>query len=370
MANDTDIFGAPAAAEAPGIRDADIFKDLPQQEAVEEPVKMAPKQLTPTEIAYQKVMKQGWGTGLPKVAYDAGGAVAEKTGSPLLGAAVSALPDFINMAIGSASFQAAAPVFDAAGKSLMRSAMKPTLDQVKRGKAAPAVKTMLDEGFNPTAGGVEAMKSRMGDLAEQVKDTISSSGARIDTHKVADFVPQAYQRFQNGPQAVQAIDDLGKVQSNFIQHPNVGGARDIPIQLAQDMKSGYQKAIGDKGYGLLKTPETEGEKQIARGLRELIGEAVPAVQSPLKREADLIQALKIAERRVAIDANKNPIGLGWLAQPWMIPFWMWDRSALAKGLTARALYSGQQHIPATAGAVGGALYGQTQDRVTDPVLKR
>jgi hypothetical protein len=329
-----------------------------------------PAPMDPTKEAIRKVKEQGWGTGLPKVAYDAGGLVAEKTGSPLLGAAVSVIPDFINMAIGSASGQAAAPVLDTAGKSLMRSAMKPTLDQVKKGRAAPAVKTMLDEGFNPTASGVEAMKGRIGDLAEQVKTSIANSGARIDTHRVADFVPQSYPRFQNGPMAVQAIDDLGKVQANFIQHPNVGGARDIPIQVAQDMKSGYQKAIGDKGYGLLKTPETEGEKQIARGLRELIGEAVPAVQQPLKREQDLIQALKIAERRVAVDANKNPVGLGWLAQPWMIPFWMWDRSAAAKGLTARALYSGQQHIPATAGALAGALYGQTQDRPTEPALKR
>lgn len=307
-----------------------------------------------------------FGSGTAKMAYDAGGWVSEKTGSPFLGAAVSVIPDFINMSIGGASGQAVAPVLDAAGKSLMRSAMKPTLEQVKRGKAAPAVKTMLDEGFNPTAGGVEAMKSRVADLAEQVKASVANSGARIDTHKVADFVPQAYRHFQNGPLAVSAIDDLGKVQSNFLQHPNIGGAREIPIQVAQDMKSGYQKAVGDKGYGLLKTAETEGEKQVARGLRELIGEAVPSVKSPLKREADLIQALKIAERRVAIDANKNPIGLGWLAQPWMIPFWLWDRSALAKGLTGRALYSGQQHIPASAGALGGALYGQTND----PALKR
>lgn len=356
MALDTDIFGSAPSARS---NDSDIFKDLPAEKEEAAPVEMKPKKaMTPGEMAIQKVKTQGWGTGLPKLAYEAGGWVAEKTGLPALGAAVSVIPDAINMIIGGATAQQAAPLFDASGKFLMRSAMKPTLDQVKRGKASPAVQTMLDEGFNPTAGGVEAMKSRIGDLAEQVQQSIAQSGARIDTHKVADYVPQAYQRFQNGPLALQAIDDLGKVQANFLQHPNIGGARDIPVQLAQDMKSGYQRAIGDKGYGLLKSAETEGEKQVARGLRELIGEAVPAVKDPLKREANLIQALKIAERRVAVDANKNPLGLGWLAQPWMIPFWMWDRSALAKGLTARALYSGQEAIPASVGALGGAAYGQ------------
>jgi hypothetical protein len=356
MALDTDIFGsAPSRAQV----DSDIFKDLPAEKEEAAPIEMkAKKAMTPGELAIQKVKTEGWGTGLPKLAYDAGGWVAEKTGSPVLGAAVSVIPDAINMILGGAYGQQAAPMFDASGKFLMRSAMKPTLEQVKKGRAAPAVQTMLDEGFNPTAGGVEGMKSLISDLSEQVSKSVGSSGARIDTHKVADYVPQAYQRFQNGPLALQAIDDLGKVQANFLQHPNIGGARDIPVQLAQEMKTGYQRAIGDKGYGMLKTAETEGEKQVARGLRELIGEAVPAVKKPLEREANLIQAMKIAERRVAVDANKNPLGLGWLAQPWMIPFWMWDRSALAKGLTARALYSGQEAIPASVGALGGLGYGR------------
>jgi hypothetical protein len=358
MALDPDIFGSPAAEQA---GDPDIFKDLPAQEAPERP-KMEAKVPTPKELAIQKAMSGGWGTGLPKAAYAMGGAITDMTGLPSLGAAASVIPDAIQMAFGGAVGKTAAPLLESAGKFFMSSAMKPTLDQVKRGRAAPAIKTMLDEGFNPTAGGVEVMKSTLNDLGSQVRDSISKSGAMIDTRTIADYVPQAYPRFQNGPLAVPAIEDLGKVQANFLDHPNILGAREIPVQLAQDMKTGYQKAIGDKGYDALKTPGTEGEKQIARGLREQIAAAVPAVSSPLARESNIINALKIAERRVAVDANKNPVGLGWLGQPWMIPFWMWDRSALAKSLTARALYSGKEAIPGTIGTAAGALHGVMQDR--------
>lgn len=167
----------------------------------------------------------------------------------------------------------------------------------------------------------------------------------------------------NGPQAETALQDLGRVQTDFLEHPNILGAREIPVQLAQDMKNGYQRAIGDRGYGELKTATTEGEKQIASGLRQEIGQAVPSVLDPLAREAALINALKLAERRVAVDANKNPIGLGALiSQPLALPVWMWDRSPLAKSLTARLLYSGQNTFPALAGQgiTGAALYRPDQ----------
>jgi hypothetical protein len=301
-----------------------------------------------------------WGSGLPKVMYDFGGRIAD-AGYPGVGAAVNAIPDALQIMMGgNVAAAGGKPVMEAAAKSLMRSAMKPTLEEARKGRAAPAVETMLKEGFNPTAGGVEKMKARLAELGDQVKNEIASSGATIPTSRVADYVPSAYPRFANGPLATQAIDDLGKVQTQFLEHPNIMGASEIPIQMAHDMKQGYQRAIGDKGYDVLKTPTTEGEKQIARGLREQIALARPGVQEPLSKEAEIIRAMKIAERRAAVDANKNPIGLGWIGQPWMVPFWMWDRSALGKSLAARALYSGSESVPMLGGSASGALYSQSQ----------
>jgi hypothetical protein len=365
MSNDTDIFGELPKSATPS--DSDIFKDASAPKAVA-PVEQSKPQasadrrpLSPQQQAMVADMQaRPWGSGLPKVMYDVGGRIAD-AGYPGVGAVVNAIPDALQMMMsGNVAAAASAPVMEKSAQLLMRSAMKPTLDQVKRGKAAPAVQTMLEEGFNPTAGGVEQMKVRIGELADKVRTEVGNSGATIPTGAVADYVPNAYARFSNGPKATQAIEDLGNVQRTFLEHPNINGAREIPIQVAQDMKTGYQRAIGDKGYDVLKTPETEGEKQIARGLRELIGQARPSVAEPLAKEAELINALKIAERRAAVDANKNPIGLGWIGQPWMVPFWMWDRSAWAKSMTARALHSNSVSAPALGGYGAGALYSQSQ----------
>ena len=369
MPIDTEIFGSSAGVKS--AQDSDIFKDLPaakEAPAAEEkpkpaaiPAPMTGKPYSPQQQAMVADMQaRPWGSGLPKVMYDVGGRIAD-AGFPGVGAAVNAIPDALQMMFGANVGPAVAgPAMESTARVLMRSAMKPTLEEVKKGRAAPAVETMLREGFNPTAGGVEKMKSTLSDLGQQVQGQIANSGAMIPTGKVADYVQSAYPRFANGPLANSAIEDLGNVQRQFIDHPNILGSREIPVQLAQDMKQGYQRAIGDKGYDVLKTPTTEGEKQIARGLRESIAEAVPGVVEPLSKEADIIRALKIAERRVAVDSNKNPIGLGWIGQPWMIPFWMWDRSALGKALTARALYSGSESIPMLGGAGAGALYSANQ----------
>lgn len=380
MPNDTDIFGA----ASPVVRDEDIFKDLPasKEEATERaPVATAKPIVEPNELQRRMgISKNRYkdenllgniGHGFMTMGEDAG---REAT---LLATGLGASPNVANVAgfagdvgsallptgVGSTLGHVASPIFDWAGKFLMRSALKPSAALPKE-KAAQAVKTLLDEGINVTEGGVDKAKGVIRKIDEKVSSDIANSGATVSTRDVADYVPSAYDRFKNGPLAVSAIEDLGAVQREFLEHPNVLGARDIPVQVAQDMKRGYQTAIGDKGYDKLRLPSTEGEKQIARGLREKIGEAVPSVVDPLAREANLIRALKLAEHRVAVDANKNPIGLGALiSQPWMFPIWMWDRSPLGKSMAARALYSGQQAIPSSMGMLGaGALYEGLQDR--------
>jgi hypothetical protein len=359
---DTDIFGKPEGTTSSGIRDTDIFSAPAKAEAA--PAEPQKPTLTETQALIQRAKSMGWGTGFPRVMDQLGSKVGEATGSPAFGSALGTtlgfLPDAIQMATGGEIAKTAgAPMLDAAGKFLMSSALKPGAGAVRKNMAEPAVKTLLDEGINVTAGGLEKMKGTIGDLADQVRNYIGNSGAMIDLHRVADYANDAYRQFRAGPLAEQAISDIGKTQQGLFAIPEVAGAREVPVQLAQDLKRGYQKAVSDKGYGELKAPTTEAEKGIARGFRTEIGQAVPGVVDPLAREAALINALKLAERRVAVDANKNPIGLGALiSQPWALPVWMWDRSPLAKSLTARMLYSGQETLPTLAGQglAGAALY--------------
>jgi hypothetical protein len=130
---------------------------------------------------------------------------------------------------------------------------------------------MLKEGFQPYGwwcGEDEGPIGRAWRPGQKKEVTQERRSLRLGWR---DYVPNAYRGSLTAPLATQAIEDLGKVQTAFLEHPNIMGASEIPIQMAQDMKQGYQRAIGDKGYDVLKTPTTEGEKQIARGLRNKSG---------------------------------------------------------------------------------------------------
>lgn len=342
----------------------------------EAPAPQAPTQPAPTLNSFQYALQNKTvGYGLADVAaqapvqalnafnrmvegagYNAGAAVTDATKSPGFGTAVNTAIQAIPMVAGGEVLKPlSAAVGNPMARWLMQSSLKPTLPMRQSGKAADAVQTMLDQGYNVTKGGVEAMEQKISDLSDKVKQAVANSGATIDTRSIADYVPNAFERFRMGPQSQQAVEDLGNVQSNFLNHPEVGGANQIPVQLAQDLKTGYQRSIGDKGYGELRSPSTEGEKQIARGLREKISEAVPSTAADNALQKKLIDAKKIASRAVELDSNKNPLGFGaLLTQPWMIPVWMWDRSPWLKSYTARALASPiAQSLP---GSVAGALY--------------
>lgn len=310
------------------------------------------------------------------VAYDAGGVatdIATKVGASPETAAkvgfatnvgVQAAPSLL---AGEVAKKVFGPSMREGGRTLMQSAVKPTLEQLRTGKAARAINTMLEEGYSPTSGGVDAMKSKIADLNDEIAQAIASSPATVDKGKVAAYLNDTLQKFEKQVNPTADVNAIQNAWTEFLSHPMLSGKQDIPVQLAQQMKQGTYKALGDKSFGELKGATTEAQKTLARGLKEEISKAVPQVAGMNKRESDLINAAKVAERRVLMDANKNPLGLGWLAQPWMIPFWMWDRSPGAKGLTARALYSGSEQIPATLARGGvGALMSQTGLPQEDP----
>jgi hypothetical protein len=235
---------------------------------------------------------------------------------------------------------------------------------LRSGKAARAIETMLKEGYNATPGGVAAMKSRIGDLSAEIDDAVRGSTAMINKNAVAARLQDTLKQFEKQVNPGSDLAAIERAWSEFLAHPSLAGKADMPVQLANQMKKGTYRQIGDKGFGELKSAEKEAQKALARGLKEEVASAVPAVGPLNALEGNLINASKMAERRVLIDSNKNPLGLGALiSQPWMYPVWMWDRSPLAKSLTARALYSGSEQIPAAgARAVTGGLLGLPDER--------
>ncbi len=249
------------------------------------------------------------------------------------------------------------PLVRAAGEKLMVSALKPTYEQWKSGEAKSAIQALLDNGINATNGGVRTLKTKIGEINDQIKAAIANSTETVSKYDVASRLNDVMNRFtkQVNPQTdLNAIQDTW---SRFLAHPELSGKNQIPVQLAQDMKTGTYRQLSDQ-YGELSTATKEAQKALARGLKEEIGTKVPEVVQPLSVESKLINALNVTERRALMDLNKNPAGLALLANNKAAALgFMADKSALFKSLLARMLYSGQSAIPGSAGAIAGAGAG-------------
>lgn len=218
-------------------------------------------------------------------------------------------------------------------KTLMQSALKPTIAQLQSGEASVAVDTLLKYGINPTMKGVNKLKTKISDLNEQIKTKINESTATISRDDVVNTLEGTKAQFgsQVDPVAdLLAIEQTGK---NFvISHP-----KNISVQLAQKLKQGTYKALSGK-YGEEVSASLEAQKALARGLREGISSKVPEVIGLNAEEAKLIKTLNVAERRAFMEANKNPGGLALLTQtPGQFALFMMDKSALFKSLIARAI---------------------------------
>lgn len=323
---------------------------------------------TPMVDRYYQPDKQ-WGSGSAKAAYDIGGKVTDVTGSPAAGYAANVAAEAVPALFGGAQRLTAAPgiveaLMQSGGTSLMQKALKPTYEALRKGDAQRAIRTMLEEGANATAGGVDKLRRGAEDINQKVIDAIANSTARVGTRAAADAVSPTSDiatkyRMQANPQGdLAAISD---VQSGWLAHPELNNAagflQDIPVQLAQKLKQGTYRALESK-YGEVGAASDEGQKAIARALKEGVSKAVPEVASLNAREGDLINAVEVARRRTMMQGNNNPMGLSMLAEnPLAAAGFMADKSALIKSLIARALYSGRTAIPQTAGAATGAGVG-------------
>lgn len=300
-------------------------------------------------------------------AYNAGGAIADtaaKYTSPetaaKLGVAANVGVQAIPVLAGGALGKAVAPAVGLGelAKDTMQSALKPTYEALRTGKAAKAIDTMFEEGINVSKGGVAQLRARINNLNDQIVEAIKNSPATVDKNKVASslLIPLKRLEMQVNPGAdMKAIESAW---TQFLEHPLLAGKTDIPVQVAQAMKQGTYRALGEKSFGEMKGAEIEAQKHLARGLKEGVAQAVPEVSSLNAEESKLLGALSVVERRVLMEANKNPMGLSLLAKnPEAWAGFMADRSALFKSLAARMLNANKETIPVAAGSALGAAGG-------------
>lgn len=270
-----------------------------------------------------------------------GGVGTRMAGGAITGGATSGLIDDSAGSVGSgAAIGAAIPGVGAAARPaaewLMKSALKPSAAQHLSGEAQTAADTLLKYGINATKGGAEKLQGMIDNIDSQIEQVIASSNKSVDKNLVLNRLNQERQRLMNQASPLEDLAAADTVEAGFRNHPLLPTDQ-IPIQLAQDLKRGTYQQLRKK-YGQVGSASDQSQKAVARGLKEEIALAEPAV-SPLNAEQQkLIDTLKVTERRAGMDQNKNPLGLSGFAQtPSQFLMTMADKSALAKSLAARGI---------------------------------
>jgi hypothetical protein len=316
---------------------------------------------------YERTVKQGgWGSGLPKLAYDVGGKITDALSGvapPEVAGGAGYAANVLTQAI--PSFLTSGRVVDAPqasmlekpARALMQGSIKPAKADLASGAADEAVTTMLHEGISPTRSGMDKVDRIVKALDQQVERGIAGSTANVNVPAVTSRLndPMARAGMQVNPKADTAA--VENAWTEFLTSPHIAGKSDIPVQLAHALKKGTYKALGSKSYGEVGSASTEAQKALARGLREEVGSAVPNILEPLKREASLMNVRDVAMNRALSEANKNPMGLAALRigdNPMSSLSFMADRSAALKAALARALYTGgQPQVAAPLGVAAG-----------------
>jgi hypothetical protein len=246
------------------------------------------------------------------------------------------------------------------GRWLMNTAVKPLQKHRESGKAEQAIETMLEKGISPTRGSLSRVETRVSSLNNEVEAILSSSEGRVSTTAVANRLADVLKKAEKQALGKDEAEAVRKYWDEFVEsHPE-----NIPVLLANELKKGTYKSLGDRPYLTSAgspdlSAKTKVEKALAGGLKDEIAVAEPSVGPLLKEQSDLINVLKVAGNRAS--QNNNPMGLSLIApnQMQLLAF-LADRSAAAKGLLARGLYSGSDALPLAGGALaGGALMSET-----------
>jgi hypothetical protein len=251
------------------------------------------------------------------------------------------------------------PVMEAGAKRLMHSALKPSAQSQVGGvnsDAAKAIQTMLDEGVNVSTGGALKMRTLINKLHGDVAKQIAASPASVNKGHVASELFETLNRFR---EQVTSNADEAAILKAWAEFNGKYGAT-IPVQKAQSLKQGTYGILADKyakgGQPAIENEaSTQAQMAMARGLRKGIEEVVPGVDKLNAREAALINALELAERRAGMAGNRDLAGIAWLAQnPGAAAAMLADRSPAFKSILARMMYRGKNVIPATAGGFTAA----------------
>lgn len=237
---------------------------------------------------------------------------------------------------------------------LMVHALKPVPKDIISGKADIAAKELLARGINPNTGGTIKIKELISDLNTRAGNLVQGAQGSVGKQQVLSGIDDTTNKFMMQAAPESDLNAIRAVADEFANHPAITGEQ-IPVQLAQKLKEGTYDVLRGK-YGEVGSASTEAQKAIARGLRQGVEEAVPAVVPLNAEQHALLRTLDVVERRAAMDLAKDPAQLtGMLRSPAAWAAFTANKSSMFKAVVAQMLDS-----------LGNALKSKTPVRPTGP----
>jgi hypothetical protein len=237
----------------------------------------------------------------------------------------------------------------------MQSAVKPGIrgvaQAVVKGQQSPIVMTLLKEGVNVSPAGIERLTGIIDASNQAVKDALDAipSSGSIDANAVADRLDALVAKYSKGANPEANVSAVKAVKDEFLRNHGtpqslMQAQQGLSPAEAQAIKQQTYQDLKETAYGSVKTASIEGQKEIARGLKEGIeSEAQRTGQANVRalnaREGAAISTRDEVAKRIASAGNRDPVALAWLAHnPTAGMMFLMERSPAVKSLLARGLY--------------------------------
>jgi hypothetical protein len=315
------------------------------------PSRRSPIQMSRTDIARQ--FKEESKKKEAEQAYNVGGTVTDfgaKVGlPPAMSAGLGTGANFLTNAVpglfgGQITGQTVKPIANMLSKELMYSALKPSSVNASVAENFAKVNTMLEGGYNVTAGGVEKMKGRVGALEDEIRNLVTQSPERVS---LADVSKES-----KGVRESFLLDkDQKTVDRIFEEMKRKYFPKGMSMEEAHALKQKIYKSVKDKAFsGELQSAEKESLMGVARGIRgkEI---TVPGVEARLAEQSRLLEVLEPAEKRAIAELRNNPAGLSLLAHnPKLMALYIGDRSSAFKSVLANLI--NQSRVSPLVGTAG------------------
>jgi len=192
---------------------------------------------------------------------------------------------------------------------LYSSALK-GLSRAKLEEKQQILKTGLKEGIPVSRGGLVKLSDAI-DLANDefayAIDDAMQTGVTIRTKDVANRIDDLEDWYMDAPNPEEFIPQLEELKTQFMAKHGINGVMDADEAQRIKMRI-YQ--LNKEHYGTLGSVKVEGNKALARGIREEFIKRYPELKELGYRERDMINLQAAIEKAIGRIENKDIIGIG------------------------------------------------------------